>query len=386
MSFNSSNFFEELSGFHSFSEACNPKHYHTAPNNWLIVLTDIKGSTSAIEKGRYKDVNMVGAACITAVINTCKGVRIPFVFGGDGATFLIPPNYRDAVEKQLLGVARFSKKMHNLKLRSGIIPILEVEKAGKKIEVAKYIMDTGAYLAMFNGGGVSYADELLKSNNNFLIQSSNNNIQPNLEGLSCRWHPIMPKGDTILSLLVMCVDTKNELSIYNEINTYIADILGHAQNPINKKGMTYTWPGYETLRRSQMVWKQGNIVKNILEHIFLITLFNIMERYSLKLPGLDVPQYTEEMIMNSDYKKFDDMLRMVIDCTKDQATKIIEFLEAKKTKNQIVYGTHYSKTALVTCFLESLQKDKHIHFVDGNDGGYALAAKELKKQLESIKI
>lgn len=45
---------------------------------------DIRGSTRAIEEGRYKQVNMVGAAVITAVLNACAGYEIPFVVGGDG--------------------------------------------------------------------------------------------------------------------------------------------------------------------------------------------------------------------------------------------------------------------------------------------------------------
>jgi len=35
----------------------------------------------------------------------------------------------------------------------------------------------------------------------------------------------------------------------------------------------------------------------------------------------------------------------------------------------------------MTCFVLSTNSDEHIHFIDGNDGGYALAAKQLKQQL-----
>ena len=36
--------------------------------------------------------------------------------------------------------------------------------------------------------------------------------------------------------------------------------------------------------------------------------------------------------------------------------------------------------ALMTCFVRSYQGN-HVHFVDGSNGGYALAAKQLKAQL-----
>lgn len=38
-------------------------------------------------------------------------------------------------------------------------------------------------------------------------------------------------------------------------------------------------------------------------------------------------------------------------------------------------------TALMTCLVFNLRKSEHVHFVDGGDGGFAIAAKQLKTQL-----
>ena len=46
----------------------------------------------------------------------------------------------------------------------------------------------------------------------------------------------------------------------------------------------------------------------------------------------------------------------------------------------LVFGLHKSREALVTCIVRSFTGN-HMHFVDGSDGGYALAAKGLKQQL-----
>jgi hypothetical protein len=35
----------------------------------------------------------------------------------------------------------------------------------------------------------------------------------------------------------------------------------------------------------------------------------------------------------------------------------------------------------MTCYVQNLSDTAHIHFVDGGDGGYAMAAKQLKQQL-----
>lgn len=377
----SQTFFEDLPGFTSFEEAFHPAHYHPAPEDWFVVVTDVKDSTKAIEQGRYKDVNMVGAACITSVVNACPNTVVPYVFGGDGATFLIPPAHLETVKEELLAVARFSQKMHDLTLRCGAVSMAEIRARERELGVAKYIFPTGAALAMFNGGGVSLADELVKQGPHFLFKDQCGSSAPSLDGLSCRWQPINAQRGTMLTLLVTATSPGQETEIYAQVNALITKILSADPCPVQDRGMSYKWPGIEALRQSQMVWRRENVLKNLLGHVFVISLFNIMNRFGLRLPGLNMPDYKQDMITNSDFRKFDDMLRMVVDCSDEQAREIETALREWHEQEQIVYGIHRSDTALMTCFVQSLQKDKHVHFIDGNDGGYALAAKQMKEQL-----
>ena len=87
------------------------------------------------------------------------------------------------------------------------------------------------------------------------------------------------------------------------------------------------------------------------------------------------------MRTHSDYFKFDDSLRMVIDCTQEEHGKIKKYLEELRHENKVFYGIHESSSALMTCLVENIKQGGHIHFIDGNDGGYAMAAKQLKKQM-----
>ena len=43
-----------------------------------------------------------------------------------------------------------------------------------------------------------------------------------------------------------------------------------------------------------------------------------------------------------------------------------------------------SREALITCLVES-HAGRHLHFVDGSEGGYALAARQLKAQLAAAR-
>ena len=382
-------FFAAMPGFTDFSEACNTEHYHPAPENWFIIHADIEESTAAIQAGRYKDVNMVGAACITAVVNSCKGVEIPFVFGGDGATLLVPPDCVDDARKALRAVRKTAKACHGLSLRIGVIPVKEISRRGRRFEVAKYCMPTGYCMAMFHGGGAALADELLKQGF-YRIDGGDDAAVPDLNGLSCRWNPIPSRHGTIMTLLILSRDPASGDAVYREINRFISGTFDRESpqgaNPVHEESMTYKWPTLETLRQCRMVWGQKNIAKNLLGHIFDILLFRTLNRFEWVLNGFDVTDYRRDVIVNSDYRKFDDMLRMVVDCSEDQAKAVERYLEKLHREGRIVYGLHYSKTALMTCFVQSLESSGHVHFIDGDNGGYAMAAQQLKQQLGRVRI
>ena len=73
---------------------------------------------------------------------------------------------------------------------------------------------------------------------------------------------------------------------------------------------------------------------------------------------------------------------MIIDCTPSQANEIRKSLEAMHADGEIFYGIHESETSLMTCYVNGLDEGKHIHFVDGGNGGYAMAAKQMKQQMK----
>ena len=98
--------------------------------------------------------------------------------------------------------------------------------------------------------------------------------------------------------------------------------------------------------------------------------------------GSDWGKYKETLVTNTDFRKFDDNLRMVISGNADQRETLLQYLEKQYRKNLLVYGIHVSNRALMTCVISDYNLH-HIHFVDGADGGYAMAAKALKKQLKT---
>jgi hypothetical protein len=102
---------------------------------------------------------------------------------------------------------------------------------------------------------------------------------------------------------------------------------------------------------------------------------------ALGFPG---ETYRDEVTVNTDFRKFDDMLRMVIDVNPEQRAALEALLQREHENGDIVYGVHDAATSIMTCAINDYEGD-HVHFVDGSDGGYALAAKQMKRQLADLK-
>ena len=69
-------FFENLTPLLDFAALTRDEVYAEIPDDYLVVITDIEGSTRAIEAGRYKDVNLLGVAGIEAIQRHGKRVRL----------------------------------------------------------------------------------------------------------------------------------------------------------------------------------------------------------------------------------------------------------------------------------------------------------------------
>jgi hypothetical protein len=88
-------------------------------------------------------------------------------------------------------------------------------------------------------------------------------------------------------------------------------------------------------------------------------------------------------VENTDFRKFDDALRMTVDCSSELADVIDACLEKAQRRGACYFGTHRQSAANLTCFVPSPTQANHVHFVDGASGGYAFAAVNLKRNVAS---
>ncbi|MBO6794595.1 MAG: DUF3095 domain-containing protein [Balneolaceae bacterium] len=373
----STNFYSELPSLLSFDEITNPEVYHLVPDSWYVVLSDVIGSRNAIKEGKYKEVNTIGASCIVATINVLDTLEVPYVFGGDGASICIPPEFLDAAKNAFLGTKNMAKVAFSLDLRIGAIPVKSIRSQGGELLVAKVKLSEVYQQAVFTGGGLALADKLLKEKNSkYLIKSENQMIAADFTGLECRWDRVSQDGKLVISMLIKCTSSAlNSVKEYRKIINNIEQIVS-SEHPITEKSLKFSfnprWLKNEIKTRT-FTKSTFDRLLYIIDLYYRIVIGKILMAFNIKTNDFEWGNYKNELIMNSDYKKFDDMLRVVLSCTQEEKEALVGYLDELETEQSFRYGIHISEAALVTCMIKEYS-GMHFHFVDGDDGGYAMAA------------
>lgn len=386
---NSENFYSELRLLDNFLDITDLRNFVDVPDDWYIIVTDIRGSTKAIEAGKYKEVNLLGACSIVAVLNVAGKTEIPFVFGGDGASLLMGPSLLPAAKIALLATQQMAKTQFDMDLRVGAVPV-KVVAANYPVKIAKFKVSENYSQAVFIGGGLTRATELIKdpaAGNIYSIKNNGISATADFSGLECRWQDIPSKYGEIVTLLVMVRSdlAQQNPQLYRNIFEKIESIYGKEDclNPINGKNLNLTLNSKKLLKEIQVKaynasWfdRQKNLSKIQLETALGSLLMNL----KLKTKELDWGVYKDIAIAATDYRKFDDMLRMVISGNGSQRNKLTAYLEKNYREGKLVYGLHVSDRALMTCLVFE-RNGRQVHFIDGADGGYTLAAKDMKQKM-----
>jgi DUF3095 family protein len=386
-------FYRDLPVLESFAEAIETNRHVQVPGDWWIVVADVVNSTKAIEAGAYKKVNTVGVACIAAIVNVDRSVDIPFVFGGDGATFAVPDVLRERAIQALREAQWLSRESFDLSLRVGLIQVSELLDQGLPVRLAKVRLSPNVTQPTFSGPGWEEAERKVKdplSQGVLRVKEDEGPREGSFEGFECRWQGVPSFSDHKLALLVAAVSSDAEVNLasYRKVSGKIAQIYGDisSYHPLRAERMQLSFNprqlGHEWRVRSSRLgpWERVKyFARMMLRNLAGVYLF----ARKMDTKTVRWSHYIDELIENSDVRKFDGMLRMVIDGSEAQSRDLEEYLEGQRREGRLVYGMHKSREALLTCIVFSYNGN-HVHFVDGSDGGYALAACGLKAQLKSL--
>jgi hypothetical protein len=352
-------------------------------------MTDIKGSTKAVKEGRYRDINLVGAAGIAAIRNEYPDLSVPYVFGGDGATFVVPKERLDRCLEILFGVKFSAQTQFDLEMRVGFVSIAEVEARGGEIRIGFNLVKGKEGFFYLRGSGVSIAEELIKSQPQAATPQQQTDIpDANLNGLSCRVQPFSPRNGIIVCVVIEpnCSGAEQD-KLYQEILQPITKNKSlDGFSPINLERLKRKWLPSTWLSEGKILSGRATGLRRawIYTQVFLSTVIgNILFILNLKNRVLGKPQeYEKDLALQSDWIKMDGGLKLVIDLRRPQYYELASQLARLQHQGKLFYGIQECTEAVVTCHLITSDDyaPQHTHFVDGANAGLTAAAEKLKAQ------
>ena len=362
-----------------FDRLADSKAYVPLPADWYVGTADIVGSSAHVAAGRYKTVNTVGAAVISAQINAAPGLTFPFVFGGDGAGFAIPPSHLATSRDALARVLRWAEQAFGFEMRGALVPVADIRAAGLEVSVARYRPSTSVDYAMFSGGGLAWAARRRRSGR-ARVGLAREGAVPDLAGLSCRWTPMKARNGAILSVLVLPrpgADPAAVASVSHRVVEMTRGLAGGG-HPVPPEGPGVKWPNEGISIEAQasrgsgsLLWRKIELLATTLvAHFFFIT--------RVKVGAFDPTRYIQVTRDNADFRKFDDGLKMTIDCDAATRARIEAMLSEASAAGIVSYGLFEQDSAIMTCIVPSITSDNHVHFIDGAAGGYTSAALAIK--------
>ena len=377
-------FYARLPAVTRFAQLVEDDVYAPVPGDWTVVLTDVMGSTRAVEEGRYRDVNYVGAASIAAVLNASDRADLPFVFGGDGATLVVPPVHLDAALAALAALQEHAAERLSLPLRVGAVPLADIRAAGHDLAVARYQASEHYAQALFRGTGMAWAEDQVKGADTaerYASHAEPTDADDPYAGLECRWRDVRsPRGETV-SLLLEAVG-EDRAAVYREALDTIAEVYGENARPVDLGG----------LRLSASPAKFGPEVR--LRHaeaplrarlrLWALNLIGrVLIRFGIETSETDWDRYPHLFRASTDDRKFDGVLRMILAGGSAERERLEAWLEAAYQSGRLAYGLHVSDRAVLTCLVYE-RMGQQVHFVDGAGGGYTNAAVGYKARRKAL--
>ena len=371
-------FYEGIPVVDGFGSLMDPALYSPLPDDWTIGLADIVQSTKAIAEKRYKSVNMAGAAVIAAVTNALGEREFPFVFGGDGASFAVAREDVERARTALAATATWVNNDLNLTMRVALIPVADIRARGLDVRVARFAPSPNVSYAMFTGGGLGWAETAMKRGE-FAVLPSPPDVLPDLSGLSCRFEEIPSANGLILSVLIVPAPG-GDAAAFRALTEGVISLVENTPNagrPVPPRGPPYRWPptGAELEARAA---KGGSLLRRRASVLALTFVSYLIMRFGVSIGGFVPQTYVTQVVENSDFRKYDDGLRMILDCTPQLAGELEARLAEAASNGVARYGVHRQDAAMMTCFTPSPLRGDHVHFIDGARGGYATAATALK--------
>jgi Protein of unknown function (DUF3095) len=353
--------------------------FFKVPVNWSVIITDVKNSTVAVQNGLHETVNLVATGSIVAVLNIAykANIGVPFFFGGDGATFIVPPSILPAALQALLLHRDNTKDSFNIDLRVGTVPVTEIYEKGHELNISKLRTSAVFSIPVVLGDGLSYAEKIIKGEDYLITTLQAQEEELDLSGMQCRWDKIKPPENNyeVVSLLVVAREGVKQSLAFKKVFGRMDEIYGvqQARTPI-------------TVSKLKLKTTLAKIGLEMRTRLGGYNPFYLFKTWATTLLGLLYFRtkkgkfYLARLVDMSDTLVIDGRINTVITGTAAQRESLVAALNEIEGNGEIMYGLFVSKESVMSCYVRNMN-DRHIHFIDGSDGGYTKAAGVVKQKI-----
>lgn len=353
--------------------------FEDVPADWQVIITDIKSSTAAVNAGLHENVNLIATGSIVAVLNIAfkASISIPFFFGGDGATFIVPPGIVEEVMKSLLKYKNTTQDNFNLDLRVGIVPVKEIYAQSHTLRISRFSSSETFSIPIVLGDGLDYAEKQIKGKDYLLSGHDTAGEEIDLSGMQCRWDKIEPpeNSEEIVTLIVVTEDFEKQAAVFSQVIHCLDQIYGAPEKR-------------QPISVSKLIFKTSfnSLGKEMKHRLGKIKIFELIKSWFINIYGYiyfrteSGQKYLKQLVAMSDTLVIDGRINTVITGTEQQRLALQKELDTMEARQEILYGLYVSGESVMSCYVRDLEDD-HIHFVDGAEGGYTQAAGVLKQKI-----
>ena len=360
--------------------------FSNVPSNWQVVVVDIQNSTHAVKEGKHHQINLTATGAIISVLNTIrkegKNVEIPYFFGGDGSTFIVPKALLSKVTSVLENYRLHIKRKTKLILRVGYISVEALNNQKTTIKIAKHRLTEQLTIPIVLGNGLKKAEEIIKAN---FVENNATSFKKdllNLEGMECRWKEINPSQtkNKVICLLLDATDEAIQIEVYSEVLSKIDSLFGTFKNrqPIKSQSLKLNYSIYN-------IWEEMKIslVNKSWMYLFKNWFSTLIGTTYLRLTSTG-KRYLQQISQLSHTFMLDGKINTIFTGEQSKIDAFLEYLNQLEKEKKIIFGIHITHASVMSCYVLD-RKTKHSHFVDGTEGGYTSAAKMFKMKLKGLK-
>lgn len=354
--------------------------FEQVPVDWHVIITDIKNSTAAVNSGQHENVNLIATGSIVTVLNIAfkANILVPFFFGGDGATFILPTGIVDEVMKALVKYRNNTFENFNLELRAGIISVDEIYKAKHHLRLSRFSSSETFSIPIVLGDGLAYAEQVIKGEN-YMLATQDTAEEIDLSGMQCRWDKIEPpeNSEEVVTLIVITQQCGQQASVFSKVIGHLDQIYGtpEMRQPISIP---------------KLIFKTSfnSLGKEMKHRLGKIRFFELIKSWFINAYGYiyfrteNGKKYLKQLVEMSDTLVIDGRINTVITGTEKQRLALQKKLDQLENEGAILYALYVSGESIMSCYVRDLEDD-HIHFVDGAEGGYTQAAGILKEKIRN---